>query len=277
MVATEEIIKQVGEISGIYLKHSLEAGNIRKNLLADYGAKKEIELIDMIMSSESIDIESKIFLSSYIKSGAKKFFNQVKILNIALDKVNSNDKIVTIDSNWINDFWDKAKNISDEEDQVLWGNILYFNFLNGTCTKTLLNTLYLIDKKGMNYFDAIRKFTFEHSEDVDKVYSCIYFRENTSIYKKYGLHKYSFHQLSNLGLVEYDWYHKFPFPSKNMSLKYGKDIIKISSKKRLEYGNIRLTSDGALLFRALAPIYSKECLDFCLQKWKQNDDAVIEQ
>ena len=40
-------------------------------MLANYSAKMEIELMDKIMSSEKINIESKVFLSAYIKGGGK--------------------------------------------------------------------------------------------------------------------------------------------------------------------------------------------------------------
>lgn len=278
MLAEEDILKQVvGELATIPMKNYFEIRNIRKNMLANYSAKMEIELIDKIMSSEKISTETKVFLSAYIRSGAKKFFNQVKILDIALDKVNSDDKILTIDADWISDFWDKAKNISSEETQNIWGNVLYFNFVNGTCTKTLLNALYLIEKRGIYDFDLIRKFTFQQAQNPIRVYSCIYFMEESKMYKKLGLHKYSFNYLSTLGLVEYDWNHKFVLPTQKLNLKYGDRIIKIRSKERLEYGNVRLTSDGSLLFNALQPVYDDECFDFCLKKWGEQDNVIIEE
>ncbi len=278
MLAEEDILKQVvGELATIPMKNYFEIRNIRKNMLANYSAKMEIELIDKIMSSEKINTETKVFLSAYIKGGAKKFFNQVKILDIALDKVKEDDKILTIDADWISDFWDKAKNISSEETQNIWGSVLYFNFVNGACTKTLLNTLYLIDKNGIYDFDLIRKFTFQQVQDPIKVYSCIYLIDETSMYKKFGLHKYNFHYLSTIGLVEYDWNHKFILPSQKLNLKYGDRIIKIRSKERLEYGNVRLTSDGSLLFNALQPVHDEECFDFCLKKWREQDNVIVEE
>lgn len=277
MIPEEDILKQVGELVTIPMKNYFEMRNIRKNMLANYGAKVEIELMDKIMSSEEISTETKVFLSAYIRGGAKKFYNQVEILDIALDKVKESDKILTIDIDWICDFWDKAKNVSSEEAQCIWGNVLYFNFVSGACTKTLLNTLYLIDKSGINDFDIIRKFTFQQVHEPIKVYSCIYFIDETSRYKELGLHKYNFHYLSTVGLVEYDWNHKFILPSQKLCLKYGDRIIRIKSKERLEYGNVRLTADGSLLFNALQPVYDEKCFDFCLSKWKEHNDVVIEE
>ena len=276
-IPEEKIVEQISEIASTPLKNFLEIRNNRKKMLIDYGTQQEIELIDKVMSSDTIDLENKAFLSSYIKSGAKKFYNQVKILGIALDKVNIHDKILEIDADWINDFWEKAKNISDEENQSIWGDVLYYNFINGVCTKTLLNSLYLLDKKGMNYFDSIRKFTFQHVDNPRRVYSCIYYSENTSTYKKYGLHKYSFYQLSTIGLIERDWNNKFVFPDKEMLIKYGNKMVKIESDHRLEYGNIRLTSDGSLLFNALQPQYSEECYEFCVNRWKKECNTIIEE
>lgn len=275
MSAEEVILKQVGELTTMPVKNYFEVRNIRKNMLANYSAKMEIELIDQIMSSEKISVETKVFLSAYIRGGAKKFFNQVKILDVALDKVKVDDKILTIDADWISDFWDKAKNIASEEAQNLWGSVLYFNFVNGTCTKTLLNALYLIEKKGISDFDLIRKFTFQQAQHPIKVYSCIYFIDESKMYKNLGLHKYSLHYLSTIGLVECDWNHKFILPKPKLVLKYGDRIVKIRSEKRLEYGNVRLTSDGSLLYNALKPVYNEEYFDFCIRKWEESGGTVI--
>lgn len=275
MLAEEDILKQVGELATIPVKNYFEVRNIRKNMLANYSAKMEIELMDKIMSSEKINNEVKVFLSAYIRHGAKKFFNQVKILDIALDKVKEDDKILTIDADWISDFWDKAKNISSEETQNIWGSILYFNFVNGTCTKTLLNALYLIEKRGIYDFDLIRKFTFQQAQDPIKVYSCIYFMDESKMYKKLGLHKYSFHYLSTIGLVEYDWNHKFILPRQKLVLKYGNSIVELRSERRLEYGNVRLTSDGSFLHNALKPVCNQDYFNFCIRKWRESGGTVI--
>lgn len=275
MLAEDNILKQVSELATIPVKNYFEFRNIRKNMLANYSAKMEIELMDKIMSSEEISTETKVFLSAYIRGGAKKFFNQAKILDIALDKVKEDDKILTIDEDWISDFWEKAKNISNEETQNIWGSVLYFNFVNGTCTKTLLNTLYLIEKRGIKDFDLIRKFTFQQAKNPIRVYSCIYFIDESRMYRELGLHKYNIHYLSTIGLVEYDWNHKFILPNQKVVLKYGNKIIKIRSQERLEYGNVRLTSDASLLHNALQPVYNEEFFDFCVSKWKEKGEVDI--
>lgn len=197
----------------------------------------------------------------------------MKILGIALDQVNAQDEIVTIDVDWINDFWEKAQNISDESNQRNWANVLYYNFTNGTCTKTLLNALYLLDKRGMHYFDEVRKFSFAHFTDDNRAYSC-YFRDNNYIYRKYDLHQYSFYFLSTLGLVECDWQNEFIFPTNDITLKYGEKVVEIQSDKRLTYGNARLTTDGVLLYKALQGIYNEECLNFCIDIWRKRG-AII--
>ena len=128
MLPEEDILKQVGELATIPVKNYFEVRNIRKNMLANYSAKMEIELIDKIMSSKDINTETKVFLSAYIRGGAKKFFNQVKILDIALDKVKEDDKILTIDTDWISDFWDKAKRFPVKKLKI-YGEVFYILIL----------------------------------------------------------------------------------------------------------------------------------------------------
>ena len=78
MLAEEEILKQVSELATIPVKNCFEVRNIRKNMLANYSAKMEIELIDKIMSSKEISTETKVFLSAYIRGGAKNFLIKLK-------------------------------------------------------------------------------------------------------------------------------------------------------------------------------------------------------
>lgn len=68
----EKIVKQISEVATTPLKNYLEVRKNRKSMLVNYGTQKEIELIDKIMSSETIDMESKAILSAYIKRGVKK-------------------------------------------------------------------------------------------------------------------------------------------------------------------------------------------------------------
>lgn len=197
-------------------------------------------------------------------------------MGIALDRVKSEDYILEIDADWINDFWEKSKNISDESNQKNWANVLYYNFTKGTCTKTLLNALYLLDKRGMHYFDEVRKFSFSHFTDEERGYSC-YYRDNNEIYRKYDLHQYSFYYLSTLGLVECDWQNEFILPTNNITLKYGEKVIDIKSNNRLTYGNARLTTDGVLLYKALQGIYDDDCLKFCINIWRERGAIVTVQ
>lgn len=124
MSIEEKVVEQISEIAATPLKKFIETKNVRKNMLANYQAQKEIEVIDQIMNSESISYEYKLLLLPYIKGGIKKFYNQLKILDIALDNLeDSKSQVTTIDKDWINDFWEKAKNISDEKNQMIWGNV----------------------------------------------------------------------------------------------------------------------------------------------------------
>ena len=99
--------------------------------------------------------------------------------------------------------------------------------------------------------------------------------DESNVYKGLGLHKYSFHYLSTIGLVEYDWNHKYILPKQKLVLKYGDNIVKIRSEQRLEYGNVRLTSDGSLLHNALKPVYNEDYFNFCIRKWEESGGTVI--
>lgn len=265
----EKAIEQFTEIATSPLKCYMESKTLRKKMLMDYGVQKEIELMDQVMKSDSISLEHKALLTAQIKSGAKKFYNQLKILDIAIDKLeNKNATVIDVNKDWINDFWEKAKNISDEKNQYIWGNVLSFNFTEGCCTKTLLNALYLLDKKKMHNFDIIRKFTFRHATDLYRIYSCIYITEDKNFYHKNGLYRFSIDELMRIGLIEYNWDNEYTLPTKKISLKYDNRTIQMNSNKKIKYGNVRYTSDGSILFHAISPLSDMNYFEYCIEKWK---------
>lgn len=94
------------------------------------------------------------------------------------------------------------------------------------------------------------------------------------LYKEYGLYRFGIQELTTMGLVEYDWVDEFRLPTNSIELVYDKYRIKLNSNRRAQYGNVRFTSDGALLFRALLPIVEANCLEYCIGKWKSRDVAI---
>ena len=78
MLAEEDILKQIGELATIPVKNYFEVRNIRKNMLANYSAKMEIELMNKIMSSEKINTETKVFYLHILEVVQKSFLIKLK-------------------------------------------------------------------------------------------------------------------------------------------------------------------------------------------------------
>lgn len=66
----------------------------------------------------------KAALISNARKIVKEYCNQKNIVSIAIQSVKSNAKPENIDDDWLAQFMDKARLVSAEEFQLIWGKIL---------------------------------------------------------------------------------------------------------------------------------------------------------
>lgn len=178
-----EEVSNEGELSSV-----LSLPFDRKKRLNDLKIENEIELKKAILDNKSLNTDQKIVLNSLISKSLKKFLRQAEILKIAIDNTDDNECTENIDEDWILDFWDKAANISNESTQKIWGKLLAYAASDSRiCSKSLLNSLFLMGTEEVTCFINICRFTLSemHIEDrAEKItaYPIIYFSKNVKKY-----------------------------------------------------------------------------------------------
>ena len=94
--------------------------------IANRKTYKKLALDSFISDIEksNLDPVEKAVLISYAPKVLKEAKNQESILDIAIEHLKSDAHPEKIDDDWLSQFMDKARLVSNEEFQIIWGRIL---------------------------------------------------------------------------------------------------------------------------------------------------------
>ncbi|OGV45848.1 MAG: hypothetical protein A2017_18275 [Lentisphaerae bacterium GWF2_44_16] len=190
----------------------------------------------------------------------RKQINMENIIEKALPLLSENSTPENIDNDWLFNFFDKCKLISNEEMQMLWAKILAGEAdKSGAFSKRTINIVQTLSKKDAEYFTKICSF-------VCKIYNelrPIILDHEDEFYKKNGLNFDILKHLEDIGLLNFDsntlgmTLDGFP---KIITICYLNEKIKIEFKNdnaNLERGQVLFTETG----KELSQVCKKEPID----------------
>ncbi len=231
-------------------------------------------LIQEIANNDSINpIERAVVINNY-KRIIKEYSSQIDIVQIALENLKSDSKPEEVKNDWITFFFDKAKNVTEDDMKLIWGKILAGEFNEpGTYTKQFLHTMSIMDSSLAKKFQKIRSSFFYSPPSL---YAFIYRTndilniKNIKRYQEIGIFISDFRELDNLGLIQYRFSDFHTLVIKNKVFYYGNKIIKLNTDKRsIALGNVALTNIGKQLCRISPVVYEDKILEICLDSWKK--------
>jgi len=133
-----------------------EPRRIKNKALAEAEASKTKALADL----EIEDIQKRA-LTRLVSEEIKKQENIEKITEKSFDSIRDDATPEKIEDDWISNFFDKCKLISDDEMQMLWAKILAGEANNpGTFSKRTIEFMSTMDKKDAILFDSICKISW---------------------------------------------------------------------------------------------------------------------
>lgn len=245
----------------------------RKKALNSFRVENEIALKKLVIESQELSYDQKVVLNSYLGKSLKKFQHQLEVLDISIDNMGEDADINNIDEDWLLDFFDKVSNISNKDTQKVWAKLLAYSASDKKiCSKTLLNSLFLMSSEDISCFLNICRFTFsEMNTDVEGLitaYPIIYFSEYVNKYNVYGFSTFNLNKLQRLGLIEVDFMSEYVFSKKKMKLRYKNKLIELEAKEKIKIGNIRFTYDGFLLYQMTEKGYNSGILNELIDVWR---------
>ena len=164
-------------------------------------AEAEAEVIKAQSGIEITDLNRRA-VRRWIEEEATQQKNMEDITAKALPQLNENANPDSIEDDWIVNFFDKSRIVSDNEMQELWSRILAGEAnAPGTCSKRTVNFLSDLDKAEADLFTKLCGFAWVIGGFVPVP---LVFDETDKIYNRHGIDFSSLNDLESIGLIQFD-------------------------------------------------------------------------
>ena len=258
----DTLIKKISNAAGI-LYEPIHIKRIAK-------AERKVALIKAESEIEITDLHRRA-ANRFVEEEAHRQKNMEDITAKALPNLNEDANPDSIEDDWIVNFFDKCRIVSNDEMQELWSRILAGEAnAPGTYSKRTVNFLSDLDKAEADLFTKLCGFVCK-IEDLEP----LVFDLQADIYNRYGINFTSLSHLESIGLIKLQLLGQFTITNlpKKFSLNYfGSPLILEMPKdtgNELQTGKAMLTQVG----EQLAPICGSKPVEgfweYVKEQWKQ--------
>lgn len=198
----------------------------------------------------------KAALISNSKRIIKEYSNQKNIIAIALANLNKDSSPEKIEDDWLLRFMDKARMVSSEDFQLIWGKVLASECNKpGSVPSTLLYILERMDREDAEMFHNLCNVSVKINNDVNPIID----GNRLDEYNPFGISYNSLSNLNSLGLVQLALNEMFSryeilVETKDVNVRYfdnSQDFV--VDKDHFPVGNVLFTKSGEALCNALEP------------------------
>lgn len=213
----------------------------------------------------------------FIEEEAQKQKNIEDITNQAIPLLGENTDAEKMNDDWVTNFFDKSRIVSDKEMQGLWAHVLAGEAnVPGTYSKRTVNYLGDLDKVDADLFTKLCGFGWQIGNVVPLIFDV-----QAKIYEEHGITFNALSHLESIGLIQFNHlsgFRRLKLPKKFYILYYGQPLQLEMPKdegNELELGHVLLTKVG----HELAPICGSKPVDgfveFVKDKWKAHIPAPV--
>ncbi|HWW98759.1 MAG TPA: DUF2806 domain-containing protein [Edaphobacter sp.] len=219
-------------------------------------------------------------LHRFLVEEGQKQENIENIARKALPFVSEEATPENVENDWIANFFDKSRLISDEEMQTLWAKVLAGEANKpGSYSKRTLNLLASMDKGDAELFKRFCSYIWHIGRLVPLI-----LEEDHSVYKKAGITFESLQHLDSIGLIHFDpmagFAQTFRIKPEVTTDKvdftiayYGKPhkvtLPRSGDQTQIAIGKATLTTPGIQLAIVAGSIPDEEFRAFILERWKE--------
>jgi hypothetical protein len=240
-------------------------------------AEGDAERIRAVTQIEVTDLQKRA-LNRFMEEEAIKQRNIEAITKKALPEISESAKPEKIDNDWIANFFEKSRLISNEEMQAIWAKVLAGEANSpGKFSKRTVNFLGSLDKEDASLFQTLNNYAWF----LGKVTPIIFDIENT-IYLQNGIDFNALTHLDEIGLLSFEslgGYVRKKLPKKIYISYYGQ-IREIEfpneTENQLDIGMVLLSKVGQELASICNSVPVPGFSDYVVEKWKQNGLTVTE-
>ena len=233
-------------------------------------AEAAVDIIKTESEIETTDLHRRA-TQRLIQEEAKRQKNMEDIITQAVPDVNEEAKPDAMEDDWIANFFDKSRIVSDPEMQSLWARVLAGEAnIPGTYSKRTVNLLSDLDKSDAELFTQFCGFGWMIGDVVPLVFDV-----QAEIYNKHGINFGTVIHLEDVELVKYAGptnCQQRSLPEKSFVHYYNKPLfleISQDADDELNLGKTLLTKIG----QELAPICGSKPVDgfyeYVKDQWEQ--------
>ena len=227
---------------------------------------------DRIMAQSDIEIDEirRRAANRFIEEETRKQLNMESIVEKAIQNVEPDAPTEEVEDDWITNFFEKCRSVSDDEMQGLWSRILSGEANSpGSFSRKTVNLVADLDKESADLFHSLCSFGWDFGGGISPL--ILDFREQ--IYIKHGLTLFSFGQLDSIGLIQIDATSGFVLEGrpKEVTIAYhAKPVILTFPKEEgnsLNMGKVILTLSGSQLSSIVNPSPIDGFFEFIYDRW----------
>ncbi len=256
------LVKKISNATGVLY----EPRRIRKIAKA----KADAALIEAKSEIEITDLHRRA-ARRWIEEEAQRQKNIEDITAKAVPQLNENAKPDSIEDDWIVDFFDKCRIVSDNEMQELWSRILAGEAnAPGTYSKRTVHFLSDLGKDEAALFVKLCGFGWQIGNVVPLV-----FDHDAEIYERQGINFSTLIHLESIGLIQFNHLTGFvrqKAPKSFAVFYYGRKLIlemPNDTDNTLELGKVLLTRVGQELAPICGSMPVEGFWEYVKDQWKQ--------
>jgi hypothetical protein len=233
-------------------------------------AKAEAEA-DRIQASSQIQITDlhRRAMHRFLEEEAKMQTNIEDITQKALPLLKEESAPQDVEDNWITNFFDKSRIVSDADMQQLWAKVLAGESNTpGTFSRRTVNLLPDLDKRDAELFKTLCGFGWIIGGVIPLV-----FDSEIDLYNRHGINFETLSHLESLGLIQFGTLAGFQFSGtwKNLAVSYyGRQVVLTfpgDGKNTLATGKVLLTKAGKELATVCGSTPVEGFFEFVYEQW----------
>ena len=196
--------------------------------------------------------------------------NMEAITGKAIPNLSEDAEPDKIEDDWVANFFDKSRTVSDDQMQELWAKVLAGEGNRpGSFSRKTVNLLADLDKRDAELFSNICRLGWV----INRTVEILIFDEQSALYNRLGIDFNSLGQLETLGLVHFSQASSFSMVDllQTVAASYGGRKVSLSfpesNGNKLDVGKVLLTKSGRELFGISRANVVEEFFEFVYDRW----------
>ena len=228
---------------------------------------------DLIKAQSEIQITDlhRRAMHRFVEEEAQRQQNMERITEKALPQLEEKSDPSQMEDDWVTNFFDKSRIVSDNEMQDIWAKVLAGEAnAPGTYSKRTVNFLGDLDKTDAELFQNLCSFGW-----IVGAFTPLIFDSKAEIYNKKGINFASLTHLDSIGLIQFQHLSGFlrtELPKTFVVLYCGKPLVlemPQEEKNSLSIGKILLTKLGQELATVCSAPVVDGLVEYVSVQWKE--------